>query len=173
MNLLPKISAAEQPIAPLIKVQARKFDGSVHRSWEVQLEAETVDLWIFKGVFKEEISHPLLGVIRPGTISIEFYWKNRCYNVFRFHEPEGSLRNFYCNVNLPPVLEGDELSYIDLDLDILVNPDLSYQIVDLDEFSENAAKHQYPPEIIEKADRSIRELESLINNRSFPFDFKN
>ncbi len=160
-------------MAPSIKVLACKYDGSVHRSWNVRLQTETAELWIFEGVFEEKISHPLLGVIRPGTVSIEFYWKNHCYNVFRFNEPEGPLRSFYCNINLPPVLEGDVLSYVDLDIDILVKPDLTYQVVDLDEFLENASKHQYPPEIIETAYRSVRELELLINNRSFPFDFKN
>ena len=173
MTFLPD-SAADAPAAVQawpIKVLACKYDGSVHRSWNVRLVSETAELWVFEGVFGEQISHPLLGVIRPGTVSVEYYWKNRCYNVFRFHEPEGPLRSFYCNVNLPPVLEGKELSYIDLDIDILVQPDLTYRVVDLDEFTQNAARHRYPPEIIKTAERSVTELLLLINRRSFPFDF--
>lgn len=157
--------------APLIRVRACKLDNSVHRSWDVQLIEETVDLWTFIGVFAEEISHPLLGVIRPGTISLEFYWKNRCYNVFRFHEPEGELRNFYCNVNLPPVLESGVLSYVDLDIDVLVAPDLSYQVLDMEEFKENAVKHSYSTQIIKKAQNSLAEIIKLVESKKFPFDY--
>ncbi len=155
---------------PLVRVDACKYDNSVHRSWEANLIEETEELWTFVGVFKDEIRHPLLGVIRPETISVEFYWKNRWYNVFRFHEPEGDLRNFYCNVNMPPVLRENVLTYIDLDIDVLVAPDFSYQILDLDEFEENALKHQYPPGIMEKAKISLSELIALIENKQFPFD---
>lgn len=155
----------------IITVHACKYDGSVHRSWECELVEETEEMWTFIGVFKEEIRHPLLGVIRPGTVSVEFYWKNRCYNVFRFHEPEGELRNFYCNVNLPPTLKSGELRYIDLDIDVLVQPDMSYQVVDLEEFEEHSIKHNYPAEIIETAHESLQEIISLIETRQFPFDF--
>lgn len=155
-----------------ITVKAFKFDQVLHRSWRCELIEENEELWTFFGTFEDEIRHPLLGVIRPKTRSFEFYWKNRWYNVFRFHEPEGALRNFYCNVNLPPVLEGDVLKYVDLDIDVLVAPDLSYQILDLDEFEENVERLKYPNEIVEKSQESLRELISLIDNRQFPFDFK-
>lgn len=155
-----------------IRVEALKYDSSIHRSWDCSLINETDELWEFVGIFPDEIKHPLLGVIRPNTVSYEFYWKNRWYNVFRFHQPEGALRNFYCNVNLPPILRGNVLTYVDLDIDVLVAPDFDYQILDLDEFEENAAKHQYPAETIEKAQASLRELIRLIEKRLFPFDFK-
>jgi uncharacterized protein len=160
------------PDAPTILVEACKFDGSVHRSWECRLAAETELLWTFIGVFAEEIRHPLLGVIRPGTASVEYYWRNRCYNVFRFHEPEGALRNFYCNVNLPPALENGVLRYIDLDVDVLVQPDLTYQILDLEEFKENAVRHNYPAEIVAQTHQSLTDLLSMIQKREFPFDYQ-
>ena len=154
-----------------IIVNACKFDGSIHRSWECDLVEEDIDFWTFVGTFKEEIRHPLLGVIRPGTVSVEFYWKKLWYNVFRFHEPEGGIRNFYCNINMPPVLNENILTYIDLDIDVLVEPDLSYRVVDLEEFAENAEVHKYPPEIIERAKESLSELILRIEKRQFPFDY--
>ena len=155
-----------------IRVEAYKFNRVLHRSWNCELIAENEEYWIFEGVFDEEIRHPLLGVIRPGTRSFEFYWKSRWYNVFRFHEPEGELRNFYCNVNLPPILRRDVLSYVDLDIDVLVAPDLSYRILDLDEFADNAENLRYPAEIIEKSEESLQNLISLIENKRFPFDYQ-
>ncbi|MDQ4121832.1 MAG: DUF402 domain-containing protein [Acidobacteriota bacterium] len=153
-----------------IRVEALKYDRSTHRSWDCSLVSETEELWELVGIFINEIRHPLLGVIRPNTVSHEFYWKNRWYNIFRFHEPEGKLRNFYCNVNMPPVLNGNVLTYVDLDIDILVATDLSFEIVDLDEFEENAEKHNYPAEVVKKAHSSVAELVEMIHGRKFPFN---
>ncbi len=172
MNLILKMLRNVPPDAPLITVEARKFDNSVHRRWQVRLLEESIDWWILIGVFEEEINHPLLGVIRPGTISLEFYWKNRPYNIFRFHESTGELRNFYCNVNLPPVLQDNVLSYIDLDIDVLVQPDFTFQTLDLDEFAENAEKHRYSPLIMKTADEALAALIQLIEKREFPFNLK-
>lgn len=155
-----------------ITVEARKYDDSIHRRWPARLLEETLDLWILIGVFETEIKHPNLGVIRPGTISLEYYWKKLCYNVFRFHEPTGELRNFYCNVNLPPILQNNVLSYVDLDIDVIVEPDFSYQVIDLDEFAENSDRHQYPLQIIETAETALDALIKLIEKRDFPFNFK-
>lgn len=157
---------------PNITVNARKMDGEVHRSWKCKLVRENPELWEFVGIFETEIRHPLLGVIRPETVSYEFYWKTRCYNVFRFHEPEGDLRNFYCNVNLPPVFEEGVLNYVDLDIDILVAPDFSFQVLDMEEFQENVRKYDYSPEIVAKAKTSLTKLIELIEKRHFPFDFE-
>ncbi len=153
-------------------INARKFDGKIHRTWQAEVIEETNILISFRGIFAEEIKHSKLGVIRRGTVSYEFYWLKRCYNVFRFHEPNGKLRNFYCNINLPPTFENNILDYIDLDLDVLVWQDFNFQILDLDEFEQNARKFSYPDSIRRKAKKNLAELVYLIENRKFPFDYQ-
>ena len=154
----------------IITVEALKYDRKIHRSWQVELLYETPEFWKLIGTFDREITHPLLGVIRRGAISVEYYWKEKCFNVFAFYEPEGNFRNFYCNINLPPTLENDVLRYIDLDIDVLVKADLSYEVVDLEEFAENSQKYSYPPEVIEKANGALEELCLMIKNKAFPFN---
>jgi protein associated with RNAse G/E len=151
-------------------INSRKFDGQIHKKWKADLIEIQGDLLLFKGVFPEEIIHTHLGVIRPGTISYEFYWINRWYNIFRFHEPEGNLRNFYCNINQPLVLDTDVLDYVDLDIDVLVWKDLSYEVLDLDEFNDNARKYKYSTDLIQKAHISLNEILNLVKNKLFPFD---
>ena len=112
-----------------IAVCAYKFDGVLHRSWTAELIRRDGSLLVFDAKFSEEIVHDLLGTIAVGTHSLEYYWLNRWYNIFRFAQPDGQLRNYYCNVNQPPTFDGKTLSYVDLDLDILVAPDFSYQIL--------------------------------------------
>ena len=127
-------------------------------------------LLVLDAVFEEEIEHDLLGTISSGTISTEYYWLDRWYNVFRFADKSGKLTNFYCNVNQPPSFDGRVLSYIDLDIDVFVAPDLTYKILDLDDFEANAAAYAYPEDVQANAHRALKELTELIEARAFPFD---
>lgn len=156
---------------PLITVNSRKFDGKIHRTWKAELVEEDADMYLFVGKFENEVQHSNLGVVRPGTMSYEYYWKNRWFNVFRFHEPEGELRNFYCNVNRPPVLNENVLDYIDLEIDVLVWKNFSVEILDLDEYEQSARIYNFPSEIRSKARASLDELLEMIEARSFPFDY--
>ena len=156
-----------------VTVRTYKYDGSEHRHWRAQISRQEDTLIVLDAKFEEEIRHPLLGTVARETSSVEYYWLDRWYNVFRFVEPTGELRNFYCNVNVPPVLQNDVLSYIDLDMDVLVAPDFSYSVLDEDEFAANAARFNYPGEVLDKAQSALKELISLIEGRAFPFgDFK-
>jgi protein associated with RNAse G/E len=150
-------------------VSACKYDGRERRRWSAHIISKDDDLIVLDAEFAEEIKHELLGVVARGTISREYYWLSRWYNIFRFRHPDGELRSFYCNINIPPTFDGRVLSYIDLDIDILVEPDLSYQVVDEDEFALNAAKYKYPPEIHVQAYQALEELKALIEKRVFPF----
>lgn len=154
----------------IVTIKSLKFDGRISKSWQAELIDESEGLLQFKGVFEHEVDHRKLGLIKKGTVSFEYYWTDRWYNIFRFHEPDGVLRNFYCNVAMPPVLSGDVLEYVDLDLDILADANLNYEILDLDEFEGRRVELNYPAEVVEKARRGLSELIELIENRSFPFD---
>ncbi len=156
----------------LVTINSRKFDGKIHKTWTANFLSKKNSLLSFVGEFEKKINHSHLGVIGRGTISYEFYWLDRWFNVFRFHEPNGDLRNFYCNINLPPKFENNVLDYVDLDIDVLVWKDFSVEILDLDEFAENSDKFNYSAEIKYKTKESLKKLRELIENRKFPFNTK-
>jgi len=153
-----------------ITVNSLKFDRSISRTWKCELIASSGVRFEFVGRFETDVSHHHLGMIRAGTISYEYFWLDRWYSIFRFHEPDHTLRNWYCNVNLPPTFNDGVLSYIDLDIDIVVWPDLSYEILDLDEFKANAARYSYPKTVIAGVERAQHDVLTMIGNRSPPFD---
>jgi protein associated with RNAse G/E len=155
----------------VVTVQARKFDGGLHREWRANLSAQSDALVIVEGVFEEEIRHPQLGLIAPGTLSTEYYWTERWYSVFRFREPSGELRNYYCNINLPAEFDGRVLTFVDLDIDVLVAPDYSIRILDEDEFETNAARYNYPAYVRDAVPRALAELLDIIKRRDHPFDW--
>ncbi len=152
-----------------ILVRTYKYDGSAHRSWNAKLTHQEGALLVLDATFADEINHDLLGTITGGTRSLEYYWLDRWYNVFRFSEPEGKLRNYYCNINVPPTFDGKILSYVDLDLDILVAPDFSYQLLDVEDFERNAETLKYSAAVHNNARRAVDELVGMIQAREFPF----
>ncbi len=152
------------------RINSRKFDGSINRSWEAELVGQSGERLTFVGVFGNDVDHPELGHIARGTVSYEYYWLDRWYNVFRFHRPDGTLRNWYCNVNLPPMLNGDVLDYVDLDLDVLVWSDFKTEILDREDFERNARKFDYPESVRSGAEKALAELRTMIDSRQFPFD---
>ena len=156
--------------ADTIVVSVLKYDGREHRRWPARVAKTEDTLLVLDAVFDEEIEHDLLGTIASGTISTEYYWLDRWYNVFRFSDPDRELKNFYCNVNTPPEFDGRVLSYIDLDIDVLVALDLTYKILDVDDFEENARRYGYPEEIQANARRALSQLTGLIETKSFPFN---
>ncbi len=152
-----------------IFVRTYKYDGALHKSWRAHIARREGNLIVLDAEFAETIHHPLLGIIGRGTISTEYYWLDRPYNVFRFSTAAGGLRNFYCNINQLPTFDGSVLRYVDLDIDVLVAPDLSYKILDEDEFAANAVRYDYPLSLQVAAKHALAELTDLIEKRCFPF----
>lgn len=149
-------------------VNSLAFDGTIRRSWQCKLIERNDPLLVFVGTFDRDVEHTDLGLIKTGTISYEYYWLDRWHNIFRFHEADGSLRNYYCNINMLPTFVGGELSYIDLDIDLVVWPDMSYQVLDRDEFEHNAAKFNYSEEIRRKVESTLAELIEIVERGDLP-----
>lgn len=158
-------------INQVITVNSRKFDFSIHKSWKARLVDVNGSLLTLVGEFGSRVVHPHLGTVREGTVSIEYFWLDEWFSVFRFHEPDGEFRNFYCNINQPPVLsDHGVLDYVDLDVDILVRKDLSYEILDRDEFDSNAVAMGYPEQTVLRAKDALSEVAGLIERKEFPFN---
>jgi protein associated with RNAse G/E len=152
-----------------IMVRVLKHDRAEYRRWNARIRRREGPLLVLEAEFEVDVSHHLLGSIQQGTRTVEYYWLDRWYNVFRFLRDDGKTRLWYCNVNTPPAFAGDTLTYIDLDIDVLVQPDLSYQVLDLDEFEMNSRIYNYSTEEQKNAHAAVAQLTSLIDGRQFPF----
>lgn len=155
----------------LFTIKSLAFDGQLKRSWQCELLEREGSRLNFLGVFDFDITHEHLGRIARGTYSYEYYWLERCYNVFRFHEPDGAFRNYYCNINLPPQLGPSVLEYVDLDIDIIVDGEGRITILDEVEFETNSRIYSYDGSLRSRVSGAVEELLGLINERRFPFDY--
>jgi protein associated with RNAse G/E len=152
-----------------ITVSVLKHDGHQYRRWHGQLVEWKDSLLVLKAEFDVDVSHQLLGEIKRGTKTIEYYWIDRWYNVFRFLAADETTRLWYCNIATPPKVSDNTLTYVDLDIDIVVQPDYSYQVLDLDEFETNVHRYSYSDEHKTKARAAVNQLTSMIEGRQFPF----
>ena len=152
-----------------VTINARKYDGKVHRSWQADLIAQEQTMMLFVGTFATDVMHPDLGLIEKGSVSYEYYWTDRWYNVFRFHTPAGTFRNFYCNINMPPTFGDGVLDYIDLDIDLLVHEDWTVELLDAEEFERNSALYGYGEDLKRTALAQVDRIQELIRTRRFPF----
>jgi len=153
-----------------ITVISRSFDQSVRRTWTCRLLEANAEIIVAEGAFDIDVEHPDLGFIKRGTISTEYYWPERWYNVFRFHNPDGSFRNFYCNIAMPPRFAECVLDYVDLDIDVIVWPDGRAATLDEDDFKRNVGIFRYPQDVCDRAARALDELLAMIAGREFPFE---
>lgn len=152
-----------------ITINSRKYDRSLHKTWSANLVSDTDEYWLLEGRFEKEVRHPELGIISAGTRSYEYFWKQRWFSIFRFHEPDGKFRNYYCNINLPPQMTGYQLDFIDLDVDILVLPESEIRVLDRDEFAVNSSRWDYPADLVSEVHATVEELIQMIGRSEFPF----
>ena len=148
------------------RVNSRKFDGSIRRSWKcefVSSDAEKIDL---VGSFQQTVEHPDLGIIEAGTVSHERFYFNRWYNYFVFEQPPGTLRNYYINICMPPEIVDQTIDYVDLDIDLIVWPDGRWQTLDLEEFEANRLAFGYPVDVTDRALATLAELEDVVRKAS-------
>ena len=92
---------------------------------------------------------------------LQFYWPERWYMLSAFYHDRTLLRT-YANIIQPATLIPGRVSYVDLDLSILVEPDMSYEVLTLAEFEQAADQLRYNEETRISALMALRTLTSSV-----------
>jgi protein associated with RNAse G/E len=138
-----------------IAVNSRKYNGVIRRSWGADLVKYDPPLIELVGTFDLSVDHPDLGHIAKGTVSHESYWLDRWYNIFDFENPDGSKRNHYINIGLPPRFDDESVDYIDLDIDLIIWPSGQIDLLDIDDFRSNAELYSYPNSLVQTVNKKL------------------
>jgi uncharacterized protein len=97
---------------------------------------------------------------------VEHFFADRWYNIFEVHSVhDDHLKGWYCNVVKPAVFGADTIEQVDLALDLWINPDGSYQILDREEFE--ALEIDRATRL--RAQQAVSELIYLLQHRAAPF----
>ena len=71
--------------------------------------------------------------------------------MFYTEHPEQAFE-LYVDITTPPVWDGDLVTAVDLDLDVIRRFDGSWYVDDEDEFAEHQVAYGYPPELVTAAE---------------------
>jgi protein associated with RNAse G/E len=89
--------------------------------------------------------------------------------LFWNHETDQFLC-YYINFQLPFQRCPYAINTLDLDLDLVVNPDLSYTWKDIDDYEKGIESGVILPEWVEEIDAAKPEILARLAKRQYPFD---
>ena len=154
------------------RVESRSYDQVVRGSWQAyrlyektrlsdELLAEVSDdciqLWLPAGTLMHWSTRTH---VLPYNC-LQFFWPQRWYTLSAFYE-DRILKHTYASIIQPAAIGIYGLSYVDLDLSILVKPDQTYEILTQAEFEQMADLLHYSEETRIGALMAMRTITSSI-----------
>lgn len=149
------------------RVVYTKYDGSLH--------------WNHEAVLLGEDEHGVWVGCEAGTAGRKGHgppvrWKQAFVILFPKNAWWTALFNasphkldVYCDVTTVPVWLGNEVTMVDLDLDVVLTAEGRLFIDDEDEFLEHQVLMSYPPDVIDEAQASAQWLMKAVADRQGPF----
>ncbi len=141
---------------PDFRVESRSYDQMVRGSWQayrlhqstqlsdellVEVSSDCLRLWLPAGTQMHWSTQT-----RPLQYNcLQFFWPERWYTLSAFYD-DRVLKYTYGSIIQPATIEIERLSYVDLDLSILVKPDLTYEVLTRAEFEQMADLLHYNEE---------------------------
>ncbi|MBN1264243.1 MAG: DUF402 domain-containing protein [Anaerolineales bacterium] len=105
--------------------------------------------------------------LERGDVFEEYFYTDRWYNIFKITKSNtGKIKGWYCNLTRPAVITASDISAEDLELDLLVYPDKTREILDQREYQK---LHLHKSEHLQ-VEAALLELQRLIENGVPPFN---
>jgi hypothetical protein len=164
-------TASPQPVASTgarVLLRATKFDGAAHWIQPFRVVSDDGTLMVTECRARTPI-FTARGEFRSPYDSRVYFWRDRWYNVVRLARPGCALALWYCNVTTPPVFDGAQVNYVDLDLDVAVRPGGCVELLDQDEFDTHQRLYGYPKDVIAAAKDAAAQVSRLALEDGFPF----
>ena len=157
---------------PDFRVESRSYDQMVRGSWQAyrlhkrtqlsdellaEVSSDCLRLWLPAGTLMHWSTNT-----RPLRYNcLQFYWPQRWYTLSAFYDGR-VLKYTYATIIRPASIEIERLSYVDLDLSILVKPDLTYEVLTQAEFEQMADLLHYSEETRISALMAMRTITSSV-----------
>ena len=150
-----------------IEIQSYKHNGQLHRVWEQSLVLKGTDTVVIGANDKTQVTESDGRTWITREPAICYFHSKYWFNII------GMLRNdgiyYYCNISSPFVYDSEALKYIDYDLDVKVYPDMTYEILDIDEYNEHKKVMNYPDVLDNTLPKHIDYLLKWIRQGKDPF----
>ncbi|GGA50743.1 UPF0374 protein YgaC [Kroppenstedtia guangzhouensis] len=151
----------------ILRIESRKHGGAFHRSWKRSVVLDPGEPLLLANRDVEVTESDGHKWFSKGLALCQFH-RNHWFNTIIMIDTTGSHR-FYCNIASPCSLESHGLVYTDYDLDLLVEPDLTYRWLDRDDYERNRSRLGYSREITQRVEEAVSQLEHLVTEGKEPF----
>ncbi|MFD2615105.1 DUF402 domain-containing protein [Paenibacillus gansuensis] len=156
-------------------IKSFKHDGHLHRMW--------LENWMLP----EALLHPdhaaesMMVLINSQTKiqeadgkqwisripAVSFFIPGQWFNVVALLEEHGV--RYYCNVASPPYRNGNVITYIDYDLDVILLPSGEIHVVDQDEYDTHKINYHYSGVVVQKVEEGLAILLDRVRRKLPPF----
>ena len=154
-----------------IKIYSYKHNGKLHRTWQESLVLKASNTRVIGANDRTEVleSDGRIWVTREPAIC--FFYSKYWFNVIGMLREDGV--HYYCNISSPFVYDSGAIKYIDYDLDIKVFPDMTFTLLDEDEYALHSKQMNYPEVLDRILWKNVNHLKRLIQQRKGPFSYEN
>lgn len=150
-----------------IQIHSYKHDGNIHRIWSETKVLKATQNLVIGGNDRTVVteSDGRTWVTREPAIC--YFHTELWFNVIAMIRENGIY--YYCNLGSPFVYEHGALKYIDYDLDVKVYPDMTYNLLDEDEYEYHRKQMNYPDAIDQILQKNVEKLLFWVRQRKGPF----
>ncbi|MFE5318589.1 DUF402 domain-containing protein [Paenibacillus sp. NPDC056579] len=153
----------------ILTIQSLKYGDRLHYEWNTRLLERTGEHLFVLSEAGRQLKHYTRGkTFTMNNWTIEFFSFHSWFTVSA-EVINGQIKQYYCNINQPAKANGDVVSFVDLDLDLIYRNG-EWKVVDEDEFALHSVQLGYPDELIRRAREELESLQRRIAAEQFPFD---
>ena len=149
-----------------VAMRYTKWGGIDHWHFELEpLGQDEFGRWFFgrKGLIQQRGAEPPM--LHPHDFVL-LVPAEGCWTAYFNAEDDMEI---YVDVTTRPVLDGDTVTAVDLDLDVVRYVDGRVEVLDEDEFAEHQVQLAYPAELISQARATCDWLVGAVSSRAEPF----
>lgn len=159
------------PLAPgtRLQVASTKYGGGHHYRFVLEVVHDDGDHLVGWGPAGTRLDS-YRGAFPATSHMLWLYWRDRDWNLEVNFHADWRPRSHYVNVATPASWDGGTLTFVDLDLDVILRADGRLILDDEDEFEEHRATLGYPPELVTRARDAAALVMGLAAEGAWPFD---
>ncbi|MCM3598466.1 DUF402 domain-containing protein [Metabacillus idriensis] len=150
-----------------IQIHSYKHDGHIHRIWDETTVLKASQHCIIGGNDRTVVTESDGRTWITREPAICYFHTKYWFNVIGMIREDGIY--YYCNISSPFAWDDEALKYIDYDLDVKIFPDMTYIILDEDEYEYHRKKMNYPDVIDLILKSNLEKLLRWIRQKKGPF----
>ena len=151
-----------------VQIQSYKHNGHIHRIWEETTVLKATNTFVIGANDRTIVTESDNRTWITREPAICYFHAQYWFNIIGMIREDGIY--YYCNISSPYIYDGEAVKYIDYDLDIKVYPDMTFHVLDEDEYEKHSKEMDYPEPIDKILRHHLEILKGWIRQKKGPFE---